>query len=166
MDEKYPYINELLAGYFSGNLTAEQISEVKNWSSASPENKRYLLSVREIWFSSLAADTSRYDSEKACEKFLIRKTNIDKTTQRPRVKKLVWQVAAAVAALFIISYISFKQGNRHFENALAEIIIEAPWGSKTKTFLPDGTLVWLNAGSKITYSQGFGIKEREQPQVR
>jgi ferric-dicitrate binding protein FerR (iron transport regulator) len=27
-------------------------------------------------------------------------------------------------------------------------------------YLPDGTLVWLNAGSKITYSQGFGVDER------
>jgi ferric-dicitrate binding protein FerR (iron transport regulator) len=26
--------------------------------------------------------------------------------------------------------------------------------------LPDGTLVWLNAGSSLTYSQGFGVDER------
>lgn len=26
--------------------------------------------------------------------------------------------------------------------------------------LPDGTQVWLNAGSRITYSQGFGVRER------
>ena len=30
-----------------------------------------------------------------------------------------------------------------------------------KEYLPDGTLVWLNAGSKITYSQGFGMDNRQ-----
>ena len=33
-------------------------------------------------------------------------------------------------------------------------------GAHTKLYLPDGTLVWLNAGSKIIYSQGFGVDDR------
>jgi ferric-dicitrate binding protein FerR (iron transport regulator) len=154
------HINELLAGYFLGNLTAEQTGEINEWIAASEENRRYLMSMRDIWFSSLAADTSRYDSEKAYGRFLNRQTAADGKTKTPRVKRLAWQIAAAVATLFLISYISFKQGSRHFENALTDIVIETPWGATTKTFLPDGTLVWLNAGSKITCSQGFGIKER------
>ena len=155
------HINELLAGYFSGKLTAEETGEIRDWIAASEENRHYLMSMRDIWFSSLAADTSRYDAEKAYGKFLNRKTVIDGKTKRPEVKSLVWKIAAAAAALFIISYISFKQGSRHFENALTDIVIEAPCGAMTKTFLPDGTLVWLNAGSKITCSQGFGVKERD-----
>ena len=39
--------------------------------------------------------------------------------------------------------------------------MEAPLGSRTKLTLPDGTLVWLNAGSRITYSQGFGVGNRK-----
>ncbi|MDR0712653.1 MAG: DUF4974 domain-containing protein [Bacteroidales bacterium] len=161
MAKKYSHINELLAGYFSGNLTAEQTDEVDAWVAASEENRRYLTSMQDIWFSSLAADMSRYDSEKAYGRFLNRKTAIDRKTKKPEVKSLVWKIAVAVATLFLVSYISFKQGNRHFENALTDIVIEAPWGSTTKTFLPDGTLAWLNAGTTITYSQGFGIKERD-----
>ena len=33
-------------------------------------------------------------------------------------------------------------------------------GSKTKLTLPDGSTVWLNAGSKMVYSQGFGVRDR------
>ena len=43
---------------------------------------------------------------------------------------------------------------------MTQISIEAPYGSKTKLYLPDGTLVWLNAGSKMSYAQDFGINER------
>lgn len=34
-------------------------------------------------------------------------------------------------------------------------------GARTKMHLPDGTAVWLNAGSKLSYSQGFGIDNRD-----
>jgi transmembrane sensor len=34
-------------------------------------------------------------------------------------------------------------------------------GSKTHLVLPDGTLVWLNAGSRITYDKNYGVTNRE-----
>ena len=46
------------------------------------------------------------------------------------------------------------------EQAFAMIKVEAPQGSTTKMTLPDGTEVWLNAGSRIEYSQGFGVRDR------
>ena len=47
------------------------------------------------------------------------------------------------------------------KDTFADISVEAPLGSKTKLYLPDGTLVWLNAGSRMTYSQGFGVDNRK-----
>ncbi len=46
------------------------------------------------------------------------------------------------------------------ENAFADIVIEAPVGARTCMYLPDGTQVWLNSCSRLTYSQGFGINDR------
>lgn len=46
------------------------------------------------------------------------------------------------------------------ENAFADIVIEAPVGARTCMYLPDGTQVWLNSCSCLTYSQGFGINDR------
>jgi ferric-dicitrate binding protein FerR (iron transport regulator) len=37
----------------------------------------------------------------------------------------------------------------------------APIGSQTKIILPDSTIVWLNSGSFLKYSQSFGKKNRE-----
>ena len=34
-------------------------------------------------------------------------------------------------------------------------------GSRTNLVLPDGTLVWLNAGSRITYDKNYGATNRE-----
>ena len=53
------------------------------------------------------------------------------------------------------------QGEVNVKDTFADISVEAPLGSKTKLYLPDGTLVWLNAGSRMTYSQGFGVDNRK-----
>ena len=70
---------------------------------------------------------------------------------------LFWQVAAAVALLVIASYAIFKQSETI---QFADIRIETPANSRVKTYLPDGTIVWLNANSTLTYSQAFGIEDR------
>ena len=38
--------------------------------------------------------------------------------------------------------------------------VSSPVGSKTKLVLPDSTVVWLNAGSKLTYNEHFGATNR------
>lgn len=68
--------------------------------------------------------------------------------------------AAMVIVVFLCVTIAFQTGKSVIQNQLTQITIEAPYGSKTKLYLPDGTLVWLNAGSKMSYAQNFGINER------
>lgn len=65
-----------------------------------------------------------------------------------------------VVIVFFCGTIAFQSGKRVLQNQLTQITVEAPYGSKTKLYLPDGTLVWLNAGSKMSYAQDFGINER------
>jgi len=112
--------------------------------------------LQEIWYSSLAARPHDYDAEAAFRRFLKRQKNVGKRTGGGAW----WKAAAAVAFLVSLSYLSFHQGEQQIKNKFADIVIEAPWGSTIKTCLPDGSLVWLNAGAKITYSQGFGVSNR------
>lgn len=113
---------------------------------------------RELWFSALAADDSHtYDVDKAFNRFVSR-------TQRKRqgffrISKILYG-AAAVLLLLIASTLSYWWGGYQLRDQFADIIVEAPLGGKTRLILPDSTLVWLNAGSTIKYSQGFGVKDR------
>lgn len=113
---------------------------------------------KELWFSSLAADDSyTYDADKAFEKFQQRTKQ--KHSTRFHIPTL-WYRVAVVALVLIACATSYWQGERQLQNQFADMTIEAPLGSKSKLLLPDGTQVWLNAGSKIVYSQGFGVKDR------
>jgi ferric-dicitrate binding protein FerR (iron transport regulator) len=163
MERKKSHIETLFAGYFSGNLCAEERHELKAWIDAAPENRKYFLSMQEIWFSTIGASGNghRFDKGKAYQRFLAR-IGKDSDTRRHSARwRILWQSAAAAVVLGIVAYTSFRQGSEHVKDQFADITIEAPPGSRIKTYLPDGTLVWLNTGSKIVYSQGFGFNERK-----
>ena len=72
----------------------------------------------------------------------------------------MWRYAAIIAVILAVGCFSYWQGGVNVKDTFADISVEAPLGSRTKLYLPDGTLVWLNAGSRMTYSQGFGVDNR------
>lgn len=65
-----------------------------------------------------------------------------------------------MAAVVAVGFFSYRGGQSQLETAMGDIVVEAPQGSRTQMTLPDGTKVWLNAGSKISYSQSFGLVNR------
>lgn len=78
----------------------------------------------------------------------------------PKSYKKLKLIAAllSAAALFLIIFnivISNKLKNQNKLN-----IISTEYGSKSKVQMPDGSLIWLNSGSKITYDDHYGIKNR------
>lgn len=125
---------------------------------AHKEEKALRQEQDEIWFSTLAADdTQVYDVDRAFDRFSQRTTN--KRSKRFRIPA-IWNRVAVVLLIGLISWASYWQGGRQVKDNFSDIVVEAPLGSKTKLILPDGTLVWLNAGSQIVYSQGFGVNDR------
>ncbi|MFR2615173.1 FecR family protein [Parabacteroides goldsteinii] len=157
-------IDELIATYLSQGLESEKLAELENWLKASPENQKHFQQMREIWFSTISAnEEERYNKEEAYSRFLNRTCQIpqeEKTVKKLSLHKFFYG-AAAVALLCLISFASYRTGTEQVKKQFAEMVVEAPLGSKTRLYLPDGTLVWLNAGSTITYSQGFGVEERK-----
>lgn len=157
-------IDELIATYLSQGLKSEKLSELESWLKASPENQKHFQQMREIWFSTISAnEEERYNKEEAYSRFLNRTRQIpqeEKTVKKLSLHKFFYG-AAAVALLCLISFASYRTGTEQVKKQFAEMVVEAPLGSKTRLYLPDGTLVWLNAGSTITYSQGFGVEERK-----
>lgn len=80
-----------------------------------------------------------------------------------------WLVASLLcAALVCVAWFIFYpkpnankiQNGHNNSQGLSEV--STRYGSKSKATLPDGTVVWLNSGSKLTYNNSdFGDKKRE-----
>ena len=165
MEEENRHIDELIANYLTEGLDKNALDELKTWIAASAENQQYFIRQREIWFSAVSREAvSVYDKDKAFENFRNRvesQKEIQSTSRRGFSLSALWRYAAVVAIIIAVGCISYWQGEVNVKDTFADISVEAPLGSKTKLYLPDGTLVWLNAGSRMTYSQGFGVDNRK-----
>ena len=137
----------------------------QEWLNASEENRKYFSDIQEVWIaaSNEADDVHSFNKDRAYQLFLRRtgETTQQGINKRKTFQLRPWMYAAAMTIIvFICGTIAFQIGKSVIRKQLTQISIEAPYGSKTKLYLPDGTLVWLNAGSKMSYAQDFGINER------
>jgi ferric-dicitrate binding protein FerR (iron transport regulator) len=152
----------LVTDYLSGDLSPEETVELKKQINESQENREKFLTMREIWFSSrCASDNKSLLKEEAWQRFLMRTGQTGKGMVSTGILRTIWRYAAAVAVLVTISYFTFRPGKKSMDNRLAFVSIEAAMGSQKDTCLPDGTLVRLNAASKLTVPNGFGKDERK-----
>jgi len=67
---------------------------------------------------------------------------------------------AAVVILAVGGLLTYQYVNK--ERAQIEYVnIEVPNGQRTQVFLPDGTAVWLNAGTSLAYPTNFSSQHRD-----
>lgn len=188
-EERHIEIDRLVSLYLSGKIDNRSLGELHQWCKESPENTLYVRNQIEIWFSSGVAGSERsFNKEEAFQRFQKRMQEAgqkeDKKVKEEIVnntlnntgsfvnnhgiisniiKTPIWKTIYRVAAIILIIFlplIGYWGGVETIKQGFSDIVVEAPLGARTKLYLPDGTMVWLNAGSKITYSQGFGVDDR------
>lgn len=164
MDEKQiPYI--LLAKYLSQQCSLVEQKQVDLWLDEDPEHLLLLNRLKEQW-QAVRIDTSAYvipDKIVVWEKVQDRiRRKVKRIPLYPRSWLIRVSAIVAVIALFLgfaFSYLfnSFKESRQiaQFEN-----VIMAPSGQKTQLVLPDGTLVWLNSGSRLSYNYQYSTYDR------
>jgi ferric-dicitrate binding protein FerR (iron transport regulator) len=86
-------------------------------------------------------------------------------SRRPSRRRHIWWAAAAAAMITVACFFYWGQQT---PPETASLIDKSPaseittrQGSRTRVQLPDGTKVWLNAGSKLTYDKEFNNTLRE-----
>lgn len=165
MKETNRPIDELIADYLARELSPDGLTELHAWISSSEENKAYFLRQQEIWFSALEEKEAQlYDAEAAFEHFqkrVAKATHHPSTVPHRRLTSRLLRYAAAVAGICLMTYFSYRKGADHLQQSLTQITVEVPMGSQTRLCLPDQTIVTLNAGSRLSYPQEFGINSRE-----
>ena len=95
---------------------------------------------------------------------------LKRQSQRSKEKKVRqiqfnWiQVAASVVLAFVfggvVTYFLNSENKGHVEPA-SYCEVSAPLGSISQITLPDSSVVWLNAGSKLKYSTHFNVDNRD-----
>ena len=144
----------LIIRYFSDDITTEEWMAVNNWIEESEENQHI---AEQIYYIKYAGDTvhairstdTRTDLNKVWKKIRKRSTRL----------RAIWMQAASVACLFFIPAVIYLQF-RNNDSGLSGVVMSVPEGSISSMVLPDGSKVWLNAGSQLSYDNGYGISNR------
>ena len=76
-------------------------------------------------------------------------------------RRLLWTVTGMAAAAMIVFFVLQTDKQKTEPVQVAENTISTKPGSKSKIQLPDGSQVWLNADSRMTYNESFRGPFRE-----
>ncbi|XOV94495.1 MAG: FecR family protein [Bacteroidota bacterium] len=89
-------------------------------------------------------------------------TKYPKVQQRSNNLWVAMKIASIVVLVMFLSIWVFTDINPFENKAFAEkeIVKSNPKGQKSKIFLPDGSIVHLNAGSSIAYSSAFQVERK------
>lgn len=154
-------IEALIIKLFSKNISKEEKQVIYAWINESPENKKHLLEMQNIWhISHPAFKPEELNLDKAVTKILrnVESTNV---VNKKTSFLIWWQRIAAIliVPLMIWTIAQHNSNNQKLNVAYQEIT--SPLGMKSEISLPDGSKVWLNSGSKLKYPVEFGSKTRE-----
>lgn len=149
---------DVLAAYFSGEISEADRASVDAWRAAAPGNELVFAEARAIWENSglklHAADT---DDGMLWARL---KERVDKEAQLPRAQGFVWRsavwqrVAAGIILVCVSGYLLYRlsQGRDVVVSAGQEVAM---------VYLPDSSKVWLNVNSTLTYASEFGNEHRQ-----
>lgn len=170
---------KLIAKYLSGNISDDERSELYKWIELSQKNKAELEELSELWEYSDQQYTSD-DMTTGKEWLKLKKhlqedegkksnffTSLKSLPREQLVKRAYYMAAALVLFVTFGSLVKFS-----FFNTEQPVLTEAANISPETTrlvaeasvedyYLPDGTHVWLDTGSILSFNDEFGKEERK-----
>ena len=151
-------IEEILPRYCSGEATVEECRMVEEWIGQSDENYRI---VKQMYTIDQVMGTVQMESKVDMEKALASVSR--KMSKAPsHITWFTW-VQRAAAILFIPLLIAFAiQNFTPSPTEVAQMIeVKTNPGMTTTVDLPDGTKVYLNSESSLTYPSFFSKDKRD-----
>lgn len=163
----------LLSKKLSGEASLAELKELEGLVLEHPEWQYAIQNLEDLWKHQ--APKEEMQAEDAYMLHLHRMTEMnvsfaDSSAEsipvigKNRIRKWYWAAAAVlvVAIGLLASGTLFNKKDRKALIAAREVNeISTRQGSKSKIQLPDGSVVWLNAGSKLTYNKEYGQQLRE-----
>lgn len=170
----------LAALKISGEATPEELLQLEKLLEEQPLLMLQLLTLEKIWqekhslypantktaynrhlqrlSNHLSQPVLQYEEEK---KFAGNELQ-EPVERNIRNYRRLWISLAAAASVisFFLLYLQYGKTSKN-NTSLAQNTVSTRPGTRSQLTMPDGTQVWLNAGSKLTYSEHSYLENRE-----
>lgn len=164
MENSFNHIEDFLANESFKSWVLHPTLELDefwhHWMNTNPDKKEMLLMAKDV---ATKLRFNEYQPESGSKERILRNIRLE-TGSRNQPKKNIFmndwlKIAASIflaVALGTIAYFMSIRDNKTEQIASIEMIIkENPLGVRTQHTLPDGSIVHLNAGSKLEYPSTF-----------
>lgn len=171
---------ELMARKMSGEASSEELEELDQALKINPHLHFSVQAFSDLWKHS--SQKSLSESKQAYQRHLAKLQNkgisVGLPDHQPEFEQVLlegsrrnkrFRLAAilSLAVLLIAASAWYLSTNKKTSVVANEPVkettneVSTKYGSKTRIQLPDGSQVWLNAGSKLNYNKDFGQELRE-----
>jgi len=170
---------ELLSRKVFGEANDPELKEFEEFLLAHSHLKKTAETLTAIGHQSLPAEKNK-DAESAFKKLIEKIKDNDhpdetsvlfisetQTENKPGTRKRIkrWIILTATVSIIFLLFVLFKNNitssYQPDKNSTPLSRVMTKPGSKTQIQLPDGSTVWLNASSNLTYDKDFGKDLRE-----
>ncbi len=144
-----------LVAYLANQLKSDEHKQVEAWIEASAENKAEFARIQKIWENhGHVANTFQPDEPQAW-------TNIQaRIDSHPSLLSWNWVVKVAAVMLLALGLSYYFLGNESGRLAASKQVEFVAESSIEKIELPDGSIIHLNQGSKVSFDPEFAGKDR------
>lgn len=144
--------DELLYRYFNNEAAPEEVRRIEAWLREDPAHQREFDAMHMLFNASMLRQM-RYDMPER------------KKTPVWTLRRIGRAAVRVAAALVLVAGAGYAGGRIMQEGVYREMadrinVLEVPAGQRMSITLEDGTLVWLNGGSRMEYPVLFARDER------
>lgn len=144
----------IIVAYFNGQLDEKECLQVETWAAESDANRKLM---EQVYYALQLADRANHyagaDLERALAQFrrdVERKRRYSKERQLTWWQRYGWQVAAFFVGVVVCGAMMLALLGRP-----APYEVSTGRGQRAELLLPDGSKVWLNSSTRLSYRSGW-----------
>jgi transmembrane sensor len=151
---EYKQLIKLIDKYLAGQCTAEEAHTVEQWyESQQTADKDFYQGDKEALRASAARSLSALEAKLGIADIAAKELPLKKTSIIPK-----WLAAACMIILLSTGALFYV---KNIERTETYTITRTAAGQVKQVKLPDGSSVWLNAGTTLKYSSAFNRNDRQ-----
>jgi transmembrane sensor len=164
MEKNSHHIEQIITKFLEGTFSDIESELFTKWLKESRENRESYFAYKNIWLEAKTPEDQDFVDHSWSRlrlRTILQENDRHALTTGWRDYLVRFSIAASILVLIGIS-LYFGSETRRL-SCVEQMVheIHVPLGSRTSITLPDGTHVWLNAGSSLTYNAGFGRRNRD-----
>jgi transmembrane sensor len=156
-----PNIEPIIQNFLQGKSTPDEDKILYYWIKETPENRKALFRQKDFWEASRLG-TQKLNETEFNQWFELQEKIMQQNNKGNRLKEILRIAAIVILSLGAGWLGHYLVSTGVFSNEQIEMKqVESLNGQLKEIFLADGTHVWLNSGSQLSFPSGFNAENRK-----